>query len=35
MYTPCIPVSMLNSGFEAGGVMNVRAEDGLSERIPH
>ena len=33
--TPCIPVSMLALGFEAGGVMNLHVEDCVSERTQH
>ena len=34
-HTPCIPVSMSVSGFKAGGMMNLHAEDGVSERTQH
>ena len=34
-HTPCIPVSMLVLDFEAGGMMNLHVEDGVSERAQH
>ena len=34
-HTPCTPVSMLVLGFNAGGMMNLHVEDGVSERTQH
>ena len=31
LHTPCIPVSMLALWYKAGGMMNLRVEDGVSE----
>ena len=35
LHTPCIPVSMSDFIFWAGGVMNLHVEDGVSERAQH